>query len=1042
MNSLGDMLVRIFGDNTEFDKAIDKSEKKYVKFGKTMEKTGKTLTTFVTLPLLALGAAAVKMASDAEETSAKFGTAFRDVRKEADLTAKNLARNYGLSTQESERLLAGTGDLLKGFGATGSQALALSDKVQKLAVDLASYNNLQGGSSRASEILTKAMLGERDALVSLGTKVSEADIQVQRLARGTENLTGQAKLLSDAQITLDLVMQQSSDAMGDFSRTSDSVANRLKIMKAQAVDVATGFGQIMLPQVNKALGGIIDLLKGFNDLNQGTKTFILAMGGVALTVGPAILVIGKLSIAFNAMKVAAVGSALAVKALDIAMKTTIIGVAIGAVALLTVGIISLVKANKDQKKATEEAAEAQDEYNKTLAVGAKTVQSNFAETIKLEVERRRVAKATLTAAIAEKNLQLENAKGIENLIDRVDATKALRAEIEELQKRLENLDTVSNIEIEVETKVNRGDRILALTQEKNRLTELKKTYTDLETTKRAEVDKSIKKIEESLVSEAAGYEDNIASLRKKQDAYNATVEAAGFASDAAKVEASDEITALEDVISTQKTLISERSKAEQTYTADQKNRIAAQNDIVLGLAKIINEEKLATESGEDYNATQERRSLVIKSLEGLIDDGFRVEGQGIQFLLGEYGYLFDAYDEQIAKLEELEAEKQRNAEAGEMRAEQSAGNSQRTILQIKAEQAAKANQLAAALKTYQILNGIEVDLTETTETEAEKRERIWSKVGSTVQAWGGPVMSVIGSINGFIANSSEMTRRQIESTLSTSLKTIQDTLKAAREAELGSVLTGDKGQLDADLEMSKTKYDKLTEDEQKYQDFLKQQEDERFKSLDEAAQKEYKLKADAETAKEKRIADGLKAEEALREASAQKIAQAEETARIATEKAQKKAAHDKSIEDRKIAEGNRNQAMIDIAINTAVAISKLLATPWLAFAAGIAGAAQVAVVASKPLPPIIPMAKGGIVMPSPGGTLIQAAEAGRPEVVMDLDRLGQMLAQRPNLPNTPTVNDEPLTIRLIQQTNDRVLFDKLYTATRNKQLLISVDSVV
>ncbi len=235
MPTLGDMIVKIVGQNSEFDGAVDKSEKKYQKFQKTLEKGGKTLTKFVTLPLLAAAAAAVKFAIDADETAAKFGTAFRDVRKSADETARNLRDNFGMSTEESQRLLAGTGDLLKGFGATGAQALDLSDKVQRLSADLASYNNLSGGTADASGRITRALLGEREALIGVGVKISEAAIEQERMARGTKDLTGKAKLLSDAQITLDLIMAQSADAMGDFARTSESGANQMRILKARTI---------------------------------------------------------------------------------------------------------------------------------------------------------------------------------------------------------------------------------------------------------------------------------------------------------------------------------------------------------------------------------------------------------------------------------------------------------------------------------------------------------------------------------------------------------------------------------------------------------------------------------------------------------------------------------------------------------------------------------------------------------------------------------------------------------------------------------------
>jgi len=36
------------------------------------------------------------------------------------------------------------------------------------------------------------------------------------------------------------------------------------------------------------------------------------------------------------------------------------------------------------------------------------------------------------------------------------------------------------------------------------------------------------------------------------------------------------------------------------------------------------------------------------------------------------------------------------------------------------------------------------------------------------------------------------------------------------------------------------------------------------------------------------------------------------------------------------------------------------------------------------------MATGGIVMPSPGGSIVNVAEAGQPEAIIPLDRLGKM----------------------------------------------------
>ena len=78
-------------------------------------------------------------------------------------------------------MLGSTGDLLTGMGATAETALDLSTKTQRLAVDLASFSNYQGGAKGASEALTKAMLGERESVKALGIVISEANVK-QKIA--------------------------------------------------------------------------------------------------------------------------------------------------------------------------------------------------------------------------------------------------------------------------------------------------------------------------------------------------------------------------------------------------------------------------------------------------------------------------------------------------------------------------------------------------------------------------------------------------------------------------------------------------------------------------------------------------------------------------------------------------------------------------------------------------------------------------------------------------------------------------------------------
>lgn len=276
-------------------KETDKTAQKFKKFGDGAIKVGKSLTAAVTLPVAAISVGLVKAASDAEETAAKFNTVFETIPQAATTAAEELAASFNFSQTEAQKLLAGTGDLLVGFGATSEQALGLSTTVQELAADLASFNNLQGGAEQASQILTKALLGERDALTTLGVKISEADVQNELLLRGQKDLTGQALLLAKAEATVGLILAQTGKAQGDVARTSDSFANQIRRLKADVSDLAVSFGRELLPVATEILGRVRDLVKRFSDLDESQKKTILTIAGLAAAAGPATTAIGILS---------------------------------------------------------------------------------------------------------------------------------------------------------------------------------------------------------------------------------------------------------------------------------------------------------------------------------------------------------------------------------------------------------------------------------------------------------------------------------------------------------------------------------------------------------------------------------------------------------------------------------------------------------------------------------------------------------------------------------------------------------------------------
>ena len=285
---------------------------KMASIGKGMTIVGGVIT--------AISVGLVKMASDAEETGSKFAVVFQDVADEAAKSAKNLSDNFGLSTNAAKQLLSDTGDLLTGFGFTGKAALDLSTKVNELAVDLASFTNYSGGAEGASVALTKALLGERESVKSLGISILETDVKAKVLEMTQKGMTFETERQAKAYATLLIAQEQSKNAIGDYSRTSEGFANQMRELKARLNDVGVMLGEMILPIATKLINKTVKIIEKIKEWVEAHKPLVeiivkvgAILGALAAVGGPILLAIS----AFMKMKIAITAVSVAVKALAI-----------------------------------------------------------------------------------------------------------------------------------------------------------------------------------------------------------------------------------------------------------------------------------------------------------------------------------------------------------------------------------------------------------------------------------------------------------------------------------------------------------------------------------------------------------------------------------------------------------------------------------------------------------------------------------------------------------------------------------------------------
>jgi hypothetical protein len=287
---LAELTIKIKGDSKDAQQALKQTDDALENTGKTTKKTSTAMAGgYAAIAAAAVAAGVmigrafidiIKVSSDAEETISKFGVVFSSVGSEAERVAQNLADNFGLSSVKAKELLGNTGDLLTGFGFTGAAALDLSEQVNTLAVDLASFTNFSGGAEGASAALTKALLGERESVKALGISILETDVKAKILELTQKGMTFETNRQAKAYATLLIAQEQSKNAIGDYARTSGSAANQMKLFSQKMIDLKVSIGTALLPIVTKVITAINGIVSATTGAIEKFKDFLNTTAGI------------------------------------------------------------------------------------------------------------------------------------------------------------------------------------------------------------------------------------------------------------------------------------------------------------------------------------------------------------------------------------------------------------------------------------------------------------------------------------------------------------------------------------------------------------------------------------------------------------------------------------------------------------------------------------------------------------------------------------------------------------------------------------------
>lgn len=187
--------------------------------------------------------------------------------------------------------MAGSQDLFVPLGFDEGQATDMSKQITKLAVDLASFNNMQDKDTLRD--LHAALTGSGEVMKKYGVLVQEAQVKQELLNQGMDpkTATTQQKVMA----RLNIIMRGTTAAQGDAIRSAGSFANQMKAAKAAVLDAAASIGQVLLPIVTPMVTTFAKWIEAIGQIamkNQGLVKTLAAITVGAIGAGAAFVALG------------------------------------------------------------------------------------------------------------------------------------------------------------------------------------------------------------------------------------------------------------------------------------------------------------------------------------------------------------------------------------------------------------------------------------------------------------------------------------------------------------------------------------------------------------------------------------------------------------------------------------------------------------------------------------------------------------------------------------------------------------------------------
>jgi len=370
MAKLGDLIVRVGADTREFNKELGKIQRQIRQTSDNIMDMGKSMTMGVTLPIVGLGAAAVKAAADLETMETQF------------ISLTGGAEQAGAMVDQLNQFAAATPFQIEEIAGAARQLLAAGTDISQVNEQLGFLGDIAATSGESIEDITaifaKVQAKGKVELENLN-QLAERGIPIfTALSEATGLLPSQlgagAVTVEQFNATLRGFAEEGGFAHGAMERLSQTAAGKFSTALDNLKQAGASLGEVLLPYVTKAIDKVTELAAGFMKLDDSTKTTIVVVAAIAAAIGPAVIAFGALHKGFVAVNLVLPMLQAGIMRVHAAIMANPYVAAAAAIGILAAAMLTYKDASDKARKAKEDFDESIKDKTGRAAMEAIAVQ--------------------------------------------------------------------------------------------------------------------------------------------------------------------------------------------------------------------------------------------------------------------------------------------------------------------------------------------------------------------------------------------------------------------------------------------------------------------------------------------------------------------------------------------------------------------------------------------------------------------------------------------------------------------------------------------